>query len=333
MVSATHASPLSTTTSLPTTCTHTDQAHSGLVLASAYLTTPAPVDYSFALDKPLHTTALVLLLTGLVLVAVEAWSSRRRPHHHHHHHHPHQHQPLSTTTYVAFALNNVQARHPGEEIWTEAGLHVPRRPWGLRAVGALLAVLLFAICGRIAIFYRVTTNVECTGPSPLVRTSSRLISTPHTKPAQAFLPLVVALYHSLRHPSQRQYPAWSADTRMRSPLDRVFGFVFNGSTRYIIPSLLLAISTFLVSIKSTTLRSSYICPIANSDATAVPSLQFVGFLLDCLILQVLYRLVDDGVSEPDDWSILLQDGTSNHVLVGMTFIVGRVAQLSAHPIC
>lgn len=154
---------------------------------------------------------------------------------------------------------------------------------------------------------------------------------PHAKPAQAFLPLVVALYHSLRHPSLRQYPAWSADTRMRSPLDRVFGFVFNGSTRYIIPSLLLAISTFLVSIKSTTLRSSYICPIANADATAVPSLQFVGFLLDCLILQVLYRLVDDGVSEPDDWSILLQDGTSNHVLVGMTFIVGRVSQISTTP--
>ncbi|KAJ5038563.1 hypothetical protein J3E74DRAFT_423544 [Bipolaris maydis] len=277
----------------------------GLVLASAYLTTPAPVDYSFALDKPLHTTALVLLLTGLALVVVEAWSSRRRPHHH-------QHQPLSATTYVAFALNNVQTRHPGEEIWTEAGLHAPRRPWGLRAVGALLAVLLLAICGRIAIFYRVTTHVECTGPSPL-----------------AFLPLVVALYHSLRHPSLRQYPAWSADTRMRSPLDRVFGFVFNGSTRYIIPSLLLAISTFLVSIKSTTLRSSYICPIANADATAVPSLQFVGFLLDCLILQVLYRLVDDGVSEPDDWSILLQDGTSNHVLVGMTFIASSLVLVVA----
>ncbi|EMD94100.1 glycosyltransferase family 90 protein [Bipolaris maydis ATCC 48331] len=277
----------------------------GLVLASAYLTTPAPVDYSFALDKPLHTTALVLLLTGLALVVVEAWSSRRRPHHH-------QHQPLSATTYVAFALNNVQTRHPGEEIWTEAGLHAPRRPWGLRAVGALLAVLLLAICGRIAIFYRVTTHVECTGPSPL-----------------AFLPLVVALYHSLRHPSLRQYPAWSADTRMRSPLDRVFGFVFNGSTRYIIPSLLFAISTFLVSIKSTTLRSSYICPIANADATAVPSLQFVGFLLDCLILQVLYRLVDDGVSEPDDWSILLQDGTSNHVLVGMTFIASSLVLVVA----
>ena len=129
---------------------------SGLVLASAYLSTAPPVDYSFALDKPLHTLAILLLLAGLALVAADAWSSRR-PHHQHHHH------------YVAFALNNVHTRHPGEEIWTEAGHHAPRRPWSLRAVGALLALLLFAMCGRIAIFYRVTRNIECTGPPALVR--------------------------------------------------------------------------------------------------------------------------------------------------------------------
>ncbi|USP77386.1 glycosyltransferase family 90 protein [Curvularia clavata] len=281
----------------------------GLVLASAYLSTATPIDYSFALDKPLHTVAILLLLTGLALVAAEAWSSRRRHHPHHYHHH--QSQP-PTATYVAFALNNVQTRHPGEEIWTEAGQHAPRRAWSLRAVGALLAVLLFALCGRIAIFYNVTRHVECTGP-----------------PALAFLPLVVALYHSIRHPSQRQYPAWSADTRTRSPLDRVFGFVFNGSTRYIIPSLLLAISSFLVSIKSSALRSSYICPIANSAATTIPLLQFFAFSLDCLIVQALYRLVDDDISEPDDWSILLQDGTSNHVLVGLSFIASSLVLVVA----
>jgi hypothetical protein len=81
------------------------------------------------------------------------------------------------------------------------------------------------------------------------------------------------------------------------------------------------VSSFLVIIKSSTLRSTYICPIANSTATTVPSLQFFAFLLDCVIVQILYRLVDDGISEADDWTIHLQDGTSNHMLVGLTLVV------------
>lgn len=98
----------------------------------------------------------MLLLTGLAVVAIEAWSSRSA-------------QPQPPTRYIAIALNQVQSRHAVEEIWTEAGQPGRRRGWSVRAVGALLAVLLFAICGRIAIFYRVTKDVECSGPSALVR--------------------------------------------------------------------------------------------------------------------------------------------------------------------
>lgn len=139
---------------------------------------------------------------------------------------------------------------------------------------------------------------------------------------------MLSLYHSIRHPSQRQYPAWSADSRPRTPLDRIYNFVFDGSTRYIVPSLLLSISSFLVSIKSSALKSTYICPIANSSATTIPSLQFFSFLLDCIIVQISYRLVDDGISPVDDWTIHLQDGTSNHLLVGLTLIVR-----CHHPAC
>lgn len=144
---------------------------------------------------------------------------------------------------------------------------------------------------------------------------------PELTDPQPFLPLVLAFYHSIRHPSQRQYPAWSADSRPRSPLDRVYSFVFDGSTRYIVPSALLSISSFLVIVKTSSLRSTYICPIANSAVTSIPTLQFFGFLLDCIIVQIAYRLVDDGVSPVDDWTIHLQDGTSNHLLIGLTLIV------------
>ena len=97
--------------------------------------------------------------------------------------------------------------------------------------------------------------------------------------------------------------------------------MFDGSTRYIVPSVLLSISSYLVIVKTSSLRSTYICPIANSTATSVPTLQFFGFVLDCIIVQITYRLVDDGISPVDDCTIHLQDGTSNHLLIALTLIV------------
>ena len=98
-------------------------------------------------------------------------------------------------------------------------------------------------------------------------------------------------------------------------------FTYGDPTRYIVPSILLSISSFLVLIKTSALRSTYICPASNSVAALIPTLQFVGFVLDALIVQLLYRLVDDGISPVDDWTIQLQDGTSNNLLVGLSFIV------------
>lgn len=147
---------------------------------------------------------------------------------------------------------------------------------------------------------------------------------------QTFLPVVLALYHSIRHPSQRQYPAWSADSRPMTLLERVVNFTYGDATRYIVPSILLSISSFLVLVKTSALRSTYICPVSNSTAALVPTLQFVGFLLENVIVQLLYRLIDDGISPVDDWTIRLQDGTSNNLLVGLTFIVCITLAVSRH---
>lgn len=143
---------------------------------------------------------------------------------------------------------------------------------------------------------------------------------------QTFLPLVLALYHSIRHPSQRQYPAWIADSRPKTLLDSIVNFIYGDSTRYIVPSVLLSISSFLVLIKTSALRSTYVCPVSNSTAAFIPTLQFVGFVLDTAIVQLLYRLIDDGVSPVDDWTIQLQDGTSNNLLVGLTLIVRSMTE-------
>ncbi|KAF3036520.1 hypothetical protein E8E11_005625 [Didymella keratinophila] len=266
----------------------------GLILASSYLSTATPIEHSFALDKPLHTACIVLLLTGLLVVAVEAWPGR-------------PHQPQLPARYVAIPLSDGRTSQHAEQHWTEAGLIGRRKSWTVKSVGALLAVLLFAICGRIGLFYRIMRDVECTGPS-----------------AVTFLPVVLALYHSIRHPSQRQYPAWSADSSPKTLLERIVNFTYGDSTRYIVPSILLSISSFLVLIKTTALRSTYICPVSNSAATLVPTLQFASFVSDTIIVQLLYRLADDGISPLDDWTIQLQDGTPNNLLIGLTFIASSL---------
>lgn len=99
----------------------------------------------------------MLLLTGLLVVAVEAWPGR-------------PHQPQLPARYVAIPLSDGRSRQHAEQHWTEAGLVGRRKSWSVRAVGALLAVLLFAICARIGVFYRVTKDVECSGPSAVVCT-------------------------------------------------------------------------------------------------------------------------------------------------------------------
>jgi hypothetical protein len=251
----------------------------------------------------------VLLLTGLLIVAVEAWPGQ-------------PHQPQLPARYVAIPLSDGHSRQHAEQHWTEAGLVGRKKSWSVKAVGALLAVLLFAICGRIGVFYRVMKDVECSGPTALVCVHVAFYAAlQYTDRSQPFLPVVLALYHSIRRPSQRQYPAWSADARPKTLLERVVTFVYGESTRYIIPSVLLSISSFLVLVKTGVLRSTYICPVSNSTAALVPTLQFVSFVLDTVIVQLLYRLIDDGVSPRDDWTIHLQDGTSNAMLIGLTLTV------------
>ena len=148
--------------------TAADRRNSGLVLASGYLSTATPIDYSFALDKPLHTVAVVLLLTGLAVVAIEAWGHRNGAA-----------PPHLPPRYIAIPLGNGTGRPSGEETWTEAGAPVRRRAWSVKTVGALLAVLMFALCARIAIFYRVTKDIECSGPSAMVRMPRRNITYQH----------------------------------------------------------------------------------------------------------------------------------------------------------
>ncbi|KAF2636833.1 hypothetical protein P280DRAFT_459150 [Massarina eburnea CBS 473.64] len=272
----------------------------GLVLGSSYVSTS--IHASFALDRPLQTVAVVLLLAGLAAVAYEAYAQKnRRP------------SNASGRAYVAIPLAEGNGRPSSEEPWPLEVHPVRRGALARRAVAALLVALLFLLGARIALFWAVMREVECAGPTLI-----------------AFLPLVLALYHGFRDsdPSARPPPVWSAASPATSPatscLDRFVNFFLHGQTRYILPSLLLAVSSFLTTLKTSALRSTYICPTVTSSAFVVPKLQFLGFVVDCIVVLVLYRLVDEGVVQSDSPPAESQDATTIHALIGYTFIASAL---------
>lgn len=131
---------------------------SGLVLGSSYLATS--ISTTFALDRPLHTIAAVLLLSGLAVVAHETRAAKtRRPHNQHH-------------RYVAIPLQDGNARSSSDEDeeWSSEERTPQTRGLAQRTLAVMLAALLCLLAARIALFHAVIKDVECAGPQLTVRT-------------------------------------------------------------------------------------------------------------------------------------------------------------------
>ncbi|KAF2442837.1 glycosyltransferase family 90 protein [Karstenula rhodostoma CBS 690.94] len=269
----------------------------GLVLGTSYLATSIPT--TFALDRPLHTIAAVLLLSGLAVVAYETRAAQTRR--------PHSHSHSQRARHVAIPLQDGNGRPSSEEEWSSEERTPQYRGLGQRALAVMLAALLCLLGARIALFHAVLKDVECAGPQ-----------------LTAFLPLLLALFHAYRTPKDRSQPAWSAESSSVTHLDRFVHFFLYGTTRYILPSLLLAISSFITTLRTSVLRSTYICPASTSAASLVPKLQFLGFLVDCILVLLLYRLVDEGLSQSESNSPEPKDGTTVHGLIGFTFIASAI---------
>jgi len=129
-------------------------AASGLVLGSSYLSTSLPT--TFALDRPLHTVAVVLLLSGLAIVAYETRAQKTR-------------RPPTHDRYVAIPLVDPNARPSSEVLWPLDHRSLHRCGLAQRSLAALLAALLILLAARIALFYAVIKDVECSAPTLTVR--------------------------------------------------------------------------------------------------------------------------------------------------------------------
>lgn len=144
-------------------------------MGSGYLATSIPT--SFALDRPLHTTAVVLLLSGLAIVAYEtraAKSPRRFG------------QPAPTDRYVAIPLvdtnaspnGSANARNSTDETWSSEDPPARRDGFSQRALALLLAALLGVLVARIAVFHSVMKHIECSGPTFTVGAATTCCSRP-----------------------------------------------------------------------------------------------------------------------------------------------------------
>ncbi|KAF2661912.1 glycosyltransferase family 90 protein [Lophiostoma macrostomum CBS 122681] len=201
-----------------------------LIVGTGYLTTTLPS--SFAVERPLHTAGVVLLVTGSILVGL--------------------------------GIPCVHDKHQDRPPFQHNGSRLPKlqRPY-------VLAILLtLPISARIGLSWWVLKHVECTGPSAL-----------------PILPLLVAGYYSLDDTQDLDL-----DSKSRARLEEDYPATTSAPRRYILPYLLLAASGFWLTSIAALLRSTTICPVTR--IWAVPRLSTLGFALDCVIVALLYALLN-----------------------------------------
>lgn len=106
-----------------------------------------------------------------------------------------------------------------------------------------------------------------------------------------FLPLLLAIYDSYRF----QKPLQSEERFENNIYESVKGHIrltlFQSRYRYILPSLLLSLGSSALLRLWRPLNSTYICAIAKRDNITIPVLQIFAFVLDFLVLAIVYEMV------------------------------------------
>ncbi|KAF2714255.1 glycosyltransferase family 90 protein [Pleomassaria siparia CBS 279.74] len=270
-----------------------------LIAGTSYLS--ATLDSSFAIDRPLRTLAVVLLLSGFAIIAHGVLASRF-------------YSPQLNNSYTAIPLSDGNGNGNGRMGSRDAsplgderkGLH--ERRTGTKALAGLLLLLVLTIWGRAMIHQRIVKDVECTAPTSV-----------------ALLPLILAIFHAWRG-SDAQLIMLYRNAKVPL-LERAMQFACHESTRYVLPSFLTFVSSLWVTSKTNALRSTYICPLVNSTTSVILWLQSLGFLFDVVILLVLYRLLSEGSTNLNNIGGGVKYGYKIHAMVGSAFVISALELL------
>ncbi len=101
--------------------------------------------------------------------------------------------------------------------------------------------------------------------------------------------------------TQRKRPR-DADSPERTVYSAGFRLFMQGSTRYLMPALLLSWSGVLTAAIISIPRSTYVCPAFPPHNVNVPIFQWLGLFLDCFILASIAELVGKPDAGSRRWS-------------------------------
>lgn len=94
--------------------------------------------------------------------------------------------------------------------------------------------------------------------------------------------------------------------------------------------MFLCASGLLIDWRANVLRSSYICPLATGAVSTIPRLQWIGLMVDCVVVFLLYTLFDARWTSERDRSSSAT-GYDNHLLlVGFAFCVSGQLSTQSH---
>lgn len=243
----------------------------GLLACTIRLT--ASLDKSFALDRPVHASIVVLTVCGAALLLFD----KIRP------------LPGKSTQgsqhYAPIPLSDLGDGHgsrptspvPVEDLGPE---YRPR--FGLKVLCALIAFLLAA---RIEVLRQVVSGVECS------------VSTTET-----VVPIFVALADWWILQRHRRQPRDQEDDMDSTMYGDMFSAMAGSQFKSLIAVVLLSWSSTAVIARATSAPSTYICSQALREYSMIPRLQVAGVVLDGLLSVLLYQLLDPPSPRPSNVS-------------------------------
>ncbi|KAF2452650.1 Sec63 Brl domain-containing protein [Lineolata rhizophorae] len=239
----------------------------GLLVGTCYLSTSYQQSYAF--DRPAHSATVVLALCGAAVLALERLLPTHR-------------NATEKLRYEAIPLDDIDGDERPARRDRSPSLPIDVHERGARknprALRWMFGFLVVAVCARMEIMRRVIKDVEC---------ANRMSYEP-------LIPFVLAVadFWSSRKGRVRVTEDDPDDTIY----DDMFRSVAQSSLRYVVTTLVMAVCGMTILLRDALPGSSYICPASLPIFSIVPVLQFFGFVLDALLVLILWRLLDRGVA-------------------------------------
>ena len=232
---------------------------SGLIVGTFYLS--RNLGSSFAFDKPIHTSVVLLASTAATVIAFAKFWSRGAG------------QTSKGHEYTAVPLTEVGQPHDSRQPSPSPGSDDVRYPSSLRKLRLCFFVLICAICVRVAITRHILANIQCTVLS-----------------WEPFIPLLLAIWdyatvYRHKRSIQNDDPTSSID-------DALEAYAAQSPYRFVFAAGVVAVGSLIALSTSSGHSSSYICASSLNNHWLLPIIQRLGTITDLVILYCLSQLLE-----------------------------------------